>query len=157
MVKTSGRKSKRSSLLAQWRERLLLAWKKWRTPLPLGLRGERAAENFLKRLGYKIVARQDRTPAGEMDLVAVDGRTIVFCEVKTRASHAGGHPAEAVDLDKQRRMTRWALGYLRRHGLLEFSSRFDVIAVTWPDGAKQPTIEHFKNAFPPVGSDGMFS
>ena len=157
MAKPSAKKTNRFSLFFKARDRLVFAWRKWRTPLPLGLRGERAAEKFLKRLGYKIVARQDRTPGGEMDLVAVDGRTIVFCEVKTRASHAGGHPAEAVDLDKQRRMTRWALGYLRRHGLLEFSSRFDVIAVTWPDGAKHPTIQHYKNAFPPVGSEGMFS
>ena len=133
------------------------AWQGWTTPLPLGLRGERAAEKFLKRLGYKIVARQERSPGGEKDLVAVDGRTVVFCEVKTRASHAAGPPASAVDEDKQRRMTRWALGYLRRHGLLEFSSRFDVIAITWPDGVKRPAIEHFRNAFPPVGASGMFS
>ncbi len=143
--------------MAQAKLRIESLWKKWHTPLPLGLRGERAAEKYLKRLGYKIIARQDRSPSGEMDLVAVDGRTVVFCEVKTRSTHFAGHPARAVDEDKQRRMTRWALGYLRRHGLLEFSSRFDVIAITWPDDAKHPKIEHFKNAFPPVGTGGMYS
>ena len=152
-----GDQRERFSILRRAKARIENAWRKWRTPPSLGERGERAAEKFLKRLGYKIVARQDRSPGGEMDLVAVDGRTVVFCEVKTRTSHAAGHPASAVDEDKQRRMTLWALGYLRRHGLLEYSSRFDVVAITWPDGVKRPVIEHFKNAFPAVGASGMFA
>ncbi len=66
-------------------------WSRWRRPLPLGGgRGERAAEKYLKRLGYKIIARGLRTRQGEMDLVAVDGRTIVFVEVKTGTSHDAG-------------------------------------------------------------------
>ena len=55
---------------------------------------------------------------GEMDLIAVDQRTVVFVEVKTRKSHQAGHPAEAVGDAKQRRLTRLALGYLKRHDLL---------------------------------------
>ncbi|MHB1037643.1 MAG: YraN family protein [Pirellulales bacterium] len=123
----------------------------------LGQRGESAAERFLKRLGYKIVARAQRTSLGEVDLVAVDGRTVVFVEVKTRMSHDAGHPADAVDAEKQRRLTRWALGYLRHHGLLDYPARFDVVSVTWPAGRRRPTIEHFKNAFEAVGQGQMFS
>ena len=80
-------------------------------------------------------------------LIAVDGRTVVFVEVKTRSAHDAGHPAEAVDYDKQRRLTRAASAYRKRHDLLETAARFDVIAITWPAGKGQPVIEHFKNAF----------
>jgi putative endonuclease len=111
----------------------------------------------LNRQGYLIVGRGVRDRIGEIDLVAVDGKTIVFVEVKTRVSHDRGHPAEAVDRGKQRQLTRVALSYLRRHDLLEYSGRFDVVAVTWPADQKQPTIEHIKNAFEAVGSGQMFS
>ncbi|MAD81183.1 MAG: YraN family protein [Pirellulaceae bacterium] len=135
------------------------AWtwvRQWRTPQPLGRRGEAAAARFLKRLGFLIVARSQRDMLGEMDLIAVDQRTVVFVEVKTRKSHQAGHPAEAVGDAKQRRLTRLALGYLKRHDLLEYRARFDVVAVTWPNIQKQPTIEHFPNAFTPVGRHQMF-
>jgi len=125
-------------------------------PKSLGRRGEEAAARYLKRLGYVIVARGHRDNIGEIDLVAVDGRTIVFIEVKTRTTHDAGHPADAVDQAKQRRLTRLALSYLKRHDLLECKARFDVVAVTWPDRGR-PQIEHFKNAFEAVGFDGMFS
>ncbi len=123
----------------------------------LGRRGEEAAARFLKRLGYRIVAQGDRSTIGEIDLVAADGRTVVFVEVKTRQSQEAGHPSEAVDVAKQRRMTRVALGYLKRHGLLEYPARFDVVAITWPEGQRRPTIEHFPNAFEAVGRWGMHS
>jgi putative endonuclease len=139
-----------STLLA----RLRTLWRRYRS---LGRRGERAAERFLRRLGYKIVARRDRGRLGELDIVAVDGRTIVFVEVKTRTSHDAGHPAEAVGPEKQRRLTRLALAYLKRHELLEHAARFDVLAVTWPAGAKKPQIDHIKNAFEAVGRGQMFS
>lgn len=84
-------------------------------------------------------------------------RTIVFVEVKTRESHIAGHPAEAVDERKQTRLTRLALAYLKFHSLLDQPARFDVIAVTWPAGSRQPTIEHFENAFEARGLPGMFS
>src|SRR5207245_8905823 len=104
-----------------------------------------------------IVARGHRDNIGEIDLIAVEGRTVVFIEVKTRTSHDAGHPAAAVDEKKQRRLTRLALSYMKRHDLLECAARFDVIAVTWPDDHGQPTIEHFQNAFEPTGFSGMFS
>ncbi len=134
--------------------RVRAAWRRYRS---LGQRGERAAARYLRRQGYKIVGRGERDHFGELDLVAVDGRTIVFVEVKTRTSHEAGHPAEAVGAEKQKRLTRLALAYLKRHDLLENAARFDVLAITWPDGAKRPTIEHIKNAFEAVGRGQMFS
>lgn len=133
----------------------IAAW--WRRRQSLGARGEAAAARFLRRKGYHIVARQDRGQLGELDLVAVDGRTVVFVEVKTRQSTHAGQPEEAVDLDKQRRLTRLAVNWLKHHGLLEHAARFDVVAVTWPAGARRPTIEHFVNAFDAVGVSGLFS
>ena len=127
------------------------------TSKPLGRRGEDAAATYLKNLGYVIVARGHRDHIGEIDLVAVDGRTVVFIEVKTRTSHDAGHPADAVDEKKQQRLTRLALSYMKRHDLLECAARFDIVAVTWPDDHGLPAIEHFKSAFEPTGFSGMFS
>ena len=138
------------SALQQW-------WQKLRPQPTLGKRGERAAEKYLKRRGYIIVARGERDRIGELDLVAVDGRTVVFVEVKTRTSHDAGHPVEAIDADKQRRMTRVALAYMKRHDLLECPARFDIVAVTWPESARHPIIEHFPNAFEPEGIGQMFA
>jgi putative endonuclease len=129
----------------------------WRRPAALGQRGETEAARYLQKLGYTIVARSDRGRLGELDLVAVDQRVIVFVEVKTRRSHEAGHPADAVDEDKQRRLTRLALTYLKRHGLLECPARFDVVAVTWPDDNSRPVVEHFRNAFEAVGRWQLFS
>jgi putative endonuclease len=139
-----------SSLLARFRA-------SWRRYHSLDRRGERAAERHVRRLGYKIVARRQRDLLGELDLVAVDGRTVVFIEVKTRQSHDAGHPAEAVDAVKQQKLTRLALAYLKRHDLLEHPARFDVLAVTWPKEARKPKIEHYQNAFEAIGRGQMFS
>lgn len=135
----------------------LLAW--WRRLFPeesLGRRGEAAAARFLRRLGYRILARSDSLWAGEIDLVALDGQTVVFVEVKTRRRSDVGHPAEAVDADKQRRLTRLAVLWLRRHRMLDRPARFDVVAVTWPDDGRRPTIEHFPCAFDASGIGEYF-
>ena len=137
--------------------RLGRPWMRWPRTKTLGQRGEAVAERYLRKKGYKIVARGDRSRLGEIDLVAVDGRTVVFAEVKTRRTAQAGTPAEAVGLDKQRRLTRAALVYLKAHGLLEQTSRFDVVAVTWPKDTEQPTIEHFRDAFDAVGQGQMFN
>jgi putative endonuclease len=135
--------------VSRWRERYF-------PPQTLGQRGEMAALRFLRRRGYKILARGDCVSRGEIDLVALDRRTIVFVEVKTRQSHDAGHPAEAVDEDKQRRLTDLAAGFLKRYGLLDYPARFDVIAITWPAGKRRPAIEHIKNAFEAVGRAEFF-
>jgi putative endonuclease len=124
-------------------------------PLPLALRGERAADRYLRRKRYKIVARRSLWRRGELDLVAVDGQTVVFVEVKTRGSTQYGSPEEAVTLEKQRRITRAALLYLRTHGLLECPARFDVVAVLWKNSDRRPKIEHFQDAFTAVGVGQM--
>jgi putative endonuclease len=136
--------------ISQWRERHF-------PRKTLGQRGEAAAMKYLRRRGYKILARGDRLGHGELDLVALDQRTIVFVEVKTRQSQDAGHPAEAVDGEKQRQLTRLALSFLKRYGLLEHPARFDIIAITWPAGQSRPTIEHLKNAFEAAGKDGFYS
>ena len=85
------------------------------------------------------------------------GKTIVFVEVKTRQSHAAGHPSDAVDDVKQRRLTRLAVTFLKRYGLVECPARFDVIAITWPAKKWFPKIEHIKNAFEAVGKWEFYS
>jgi len=125
---------------------------------PLGRRGEAAAARYLRRRRYKILARGRRLQPGELDLVMLDpDGTIVFVEVKTRTTQQTGHPAEAVDAAKQRRLTRLAVTFLKRHGLLDRAGRFDVVAITWPQGKWFPQIEHFKNAFDAVGKWELFS
>jgi putative endonuclease len=136
----------------------------WFVPAPksLGKRGEDFAARYLKKRGYKIVGRHVDLHVGELDIIAVDCRThnrrnIVFVEVKTRTDHDAGTPAEAVDDVRQQRMTRAALAYLKSHGLLEYPARFDVLALTWPDSARTPTVEHIQNAFPAAGRGQFFS
>jgi len=144
-------------MFQQWRTAVTAWLARRRVPKPLGLRGEEAAARFLKRLGYQIVARGDRLKPGEIDLVAVDGRTVVFVEVKTRESADAGHPSEAVDAAKQRRLTRAAVTFLKHHRLLESPARFDVVAITWPAGQRRPTIEHIPNAFDASGRWEFYS
>lgn len=124
-------------------------------PGDLGARGERAAARYLRRRGYVIVGRRLRTRLGEIDLIAVQGRTVVFVEVKTRRA-ADADPTEAVDADKQRRLSRLAVAYLKRHGLLEYAARLDVVAVTWPARRGAPQIAHLQDAFPVQLGQSMF-
>lgn len=123
-------------------------WNRW-----LGDRGERAAARYLRRKGLRIIVRGYRTRFGEIDLIARDGETLVFVEVKSRRR---GVPAEAVTPEKQRRITLAALHFLRKHRLLEVRSRFDIVAIVWPDGRDEPEIEHIANAFEAIGRGQMF-
>jgi putative endonuclease len=127
----------------------------WFTLL-LGDKGERLAVRHLKRLGYKILARKSRSRIGEIDIIALDGECLVFVEVKTRSTHAAGHPAEAITFEKRRQLTRAALAWLKRAGQLDHKARFDVIAITWQEGA-EPVVEHYQNAFEPVGTGQLYS
>ncbi|QDT35235.1 YraN family protein [Thalassoglobus polymorphus] len=122
----------------------------------LGNRGERAAARFLKKSGYRILARQARNQIGEIDLIARDGETIVFVEVKTRSSATTGHPSEAVGFQKQKQLTRTALAWLKQRNLLDHRCRFDVVSIIWQDG-KTPVIEHFIHAFEAVGHGQFYS
>ena len=118
-----------------------------RQPDPLGLRGERVARKYLKGQGWKILASRSQELLGELDLVAVDAGTVVFVEVKTRRSNQAGLPAEAVDDRILRRLARLALVYLKRHRLLGYPVRFDVIGLTWPETSRRPAINHVRAAF----------
>lgn len=111
----------------------------------LGRRGERAAERYLRRIGYRIVARNFRAAGAEIDLVAIDGETLVFVEVKTRSSRAAGAPEEAVDERKQKQMRRAAEAFARRYRADEIEMRFDIIAVD--ASGKRLKIELLRNAF----------
>ncbi len=128
----------------------------WRTK-SLGERGERLAAKYLRGLGYKILARQFKSRFGELDIIALDGDTVVLVEVKTRSSDSAGQPVEAVTAAKQAQLTRLALAFLKQHHLLESRARFDVVAITWPEESSDPQVEHFINAFPAVGQGQMFS
>ena len=123
----------------------------------LGERAEQEAARYLRRQGMRVLVRGYRTAQGEIDLVARDGETLVFVEVKARRQ---GTPAEAVTPEKQRRLTLAALHFLGRYGLLkagrEPSCRFDVVAIVWPDDRHPPAIEHARAAFEAVGRGQMF-
>lgn len=123
----------------------------------LGTGGERIAADYLKRQGYRILTRQHRQRLGEIDIIAVDRQVIVFVEVKTWRSDHDADPSAAVTLDKQDKITRTALTYLKRHRLLNQPARFDVISVVWNgDPNCQPKIRHFQNAFEATGRGQMF-
>lgn len=142
-------------LLSQWRiGRRKLAQRLQRhsgSQLTLGERGEHAAARFLRRRGMKIVRRSARNRLGEIDLIAVDRRTVVFVEVKTRTSELRGDPALAVDTHKQQRLIRAATYFIAKHGLQAERTRFDVVAIVWPPQDANPRIKHYKNAFQPNG------
>jgi len=129
-----------------------------RKPLDgLGPLGEREAERFLLRQGMIILFRGYQDRVGEVDLIAVDQRTVVFVEVKTRSSDAAGDPEDAVDKGKQTKLTKTAIGFLKWHRLTECAARFDVVAIRWPEISDPPQIKHYVNAFEPVGEFQFFS
>jgi putative endonuclease len=107
--------------------------------------GEDLACAELERRGYAILARRYRTRHGEIDIIARDGATIVFVEVKARVGEAFGGGAAAVTGWKQQRIVRMATDYLARQRLLEAPCRFDVVAVDLLGAA--PRIEVYCDAF----------
>ena len=121
-------------------------WRRW-----FGARAENAAARFLKKLGYRILVRNFTCDFGELDLIALDGVTLVFVEVRSTEEAEGSRPAESVNSAKQKRLTRLAVYFLQKKRLLNHAARFDVLTVSWPEGRKEPLIEHFKNAFEAVG------
>jgi len=100
---------------------------------------------FLQKLGYRIVSRNYRQKTGEIDIIAKDGDTHVFVEVKTRYNADFGEPAEAVTRNKQRQISAAALEYLSRNDLLDTPVRFDVVGISM-DRA-EPIITHLRAAF----------
>ena len=111
----------------------------------LGKIGETLACAELARRGYAILATGYRTAYGEIDIVARDGDTTVFVEVKTRAGDDFGGGAAAVTRRKQLRVTRMALDYLSRHRLHDTACRFDVVTVDIV--GRQQTVVVYPHAF----------
>ena len=112
----------------------------------LGRFGEQLAVRHLEAAGLRILDRNWRCAEGEIDIVAVDGDTLVVCEVKTRTGTGFGDPAEAVIGAKAARLRRLALRWLAARGLGWRELRFDVVTVVRrPDG--DPVVRHLRGAF----------
>ena len=113
-----------------------------------GASGEKLAGHFLRRNGFKILYRNFRgRSGGEIDLVCRDGETLVFVEVKTRSREDFGRPIDAVDREKQKRISRGGLAWLRMLDDPDILFRFDVVEVIMTKDA-EPRIELIRNAFP---------
>jgi putative endonuclease len=111
----------------------------------LGREGEDAAAGYLQAKGYKILDRNFQIREGEIDLIAKSDDTLVFVEVKTGRSNSFGHPADKVDLRKQRRMVKAASAYLQKEEIDDMDCRFDVIAIRITRNT--PIVEHIQDAF----------
>jgi putative endonuclease len=112
----------------------------------LGERGEEIAAGYLKGQKFTIVERNFRCKGGEVDIIARDGKTLVFVEVKTRRNLSFGPPQSALTPFKQRQISKAALTWLAKKKLFGASARFDVIAILLPDH-EVPVIEHIRDAF----------
>ncbi len=110
-----------------------------------GRRGERIAERHLRRFGYRIIARNYRAAGAEIDIVAMDGDTLVFVEVKRRTGTAAGVPEEAVDAAKQTQIRRAAEAFVARYRAADRDARFDVVAIVEDGGRRH--LQHLKDAF----------
>jgi putative endonuclease len=107
----------------------------------LGIEGENLAVEEIERRGYAVLARRYRTRHGEIDIVARDGETVVFVEVKTKDTEEFGKAAEAVGVRKQQRIVSMAIDYLARNRLTAKPCRFDVVAI---DGS---VLTYYRGAF----------
>ena len=116
------------------------------TPRELGVRGERRAAWFYRLRGYRILERNARLPAGEIDLVVQRGATIVIAEVKTRQTKIAGEGHEAVDRRKRERMIKLGDQYAARHP--EARLRYDVLSIYWTGW--RFVVTHFPDAFRPI-------
>jgi putative endonuclease len=109
----------------------------------LGQQGEEAAAEYLEHAGFRVLEKNWRCPAGEVDIVALDRENgdLVIVEVKTRRGHGAGHPFQAVTPDKLRRLRTLALEWVRSHDGDHRNLRIDVVGITsWPDNTL--TIQH---------------
>ena len=114
--------------------------------LDLGKLGEEQAVARLKKEGYRVIARNYRNTFGEIDIIAQDGKTLCFVEVRTRTKDWHGHPFESISQVKQKKIIRAARGYLAQQDTEDVEARFDVVAVT-PQDNDGYTVELIKNAF----------
>lgn len=116
-----------------------------RAPARPGEEGESAACRYLEAHGFAVLARNFRCRSGEVDVVAREGDTTVFVEVKERKGDSHGQGHEAVTFGKRRRIVRAARLYAAARGLSDTPLRFDVVSIDWVDG--RPRIRHDAGAF----------
>ncbi|MDH4273261.1 MAG: YraN family protein [Candidatus Aminicenantes bacterium] len=112
----------------------------------LGRSGEDIAVTYLRKRKFRIVCRGFRFHKGEIDIIARDGDTLVFIEVKTRRNRQFGRPEEAVTPPKQNQIRRLAEAYLAMNNLADVPCRFDVLSLFW-DEKESPQVRHIKDAF----------
>ena len=110
-----------------------------------GQEGEQLAVRHLKRLGYRIICRNYRSPLGEIDIIARHRGVLVFVEVKSRRTETFGSPKLAVTSAKQRKLSQVAWHYLQQHNLTEASARFDVVTISRMQSS--PHLEVIEKAF----------
>ncbi len=131
-------------------------WRRW-----FGRRSERAAARYLRKLGYRLLAANVSDSQGELDLIALDGETLVVVEVRSTASDrpdAIEQTAASVDLRKQKKIVGAATRFLAARRLLgKIAMRYDVLVLAWPDGAPEPTIKHIPHAFESTGRYQFFT
>ncbi|MDR1923818.1 MAG: YraN family protein [Planctomycetaceae bacterium] len=108
--------------------------------------GEDEAALFLQDIDYVILHRNVRFADGEIDIIAKDGSSLVFVEVKTRSSLKYGQPYEAINQKKQQRMHKLAIKFIRNLNLKKVNYRIDVISILWLKNLP-PEIKHIKHAF----------
>ncbi|HVK13468.1 MAG TPA: YraN family protein [Gemmataceae bacterium] len=121
-------------------------WRRW-----FGLRSERAAAKYLRRQGFRILGRNVDDRLGEIDLLALDGKSIVVVEVRSSESKSFDELAATVNMEKQRRITDATHRFVQRRKLYDVNVRFDVLALRWPAGAREPEVRHYRHAFQAVG------
>ena len=110
-----------------------------------GTKGEDIAAACLRKEGYRIVERNYRCRYGEIDIIAMDKKDVVFVEVKGRESDTFGSPEEAIGPAKQKKISKVALHYLQEKGLADHNARFDVVAIRFmPQGNR---VQLIRNAF----------
>jgi putative endonuclease len=114
----------------------------------LGQRGENIAATHLRKKGMRILSRNYKTVVGEIDIIARDGKTLVFVEVKTRA-YDEPSPEEQINPAKMHQLSKAGRFYLSRYGQPQPPARFDVVAVVWANG-REPIIRHIEHAFEPT-------
>lgn len=122
----------------------LFRWFEKKAPhLRTGQRGEAQAENFLRKAGFQILARNVRMGHDELDLIVKQGDTLIFVEVKTRSTEEFGRPVAAVNRAKRKKLSRAAVHFLKKRGLHPPYIRFDVVEVI----GEKPEIRHIQNVF----------
>lgn len=131
-------------------------WKRW-----FGQRSEKAAARFLRKLGYRLLASNVSDRDGELDLLALDGDTLVIVEVRSTSSDrpdALEQTAASVNFRKQKQITEATARFLARRRLLgKIAVRYDVLVLSWPESAREPTFRHIPHAFESTGCFQFFT